>query len=145
MLTNGLTTNGNRARLHHIGYVVSSIDAAAPGFMEALGATWDGEIFTDLHQKVRITFLATRPGDALIELVEPNAERNPVSRFLNQNGPGLHHLCYEVPGIETALVEMRAKGAMIAKRPKSAVAFGGRRIAWILTAEKLLVELLESE
>jgi len=145
MITQDLTKNGSPTRLHHIGFVVASIDAALPGFIEALGASWSGEIFTDAHQKVKITFLATRPGDAQIELVEPDAEHDPVSHFLTRNGPGLHHLCYEVGGLETALVEMRAKGALIAKRPKPAAAFGGRRIAWILTPEKLLVELLESE
>lgn len=145
MLIHDVTNNANRTRLHHIGFVVASIEASAPSFMEALGATWSGQIFTDAHQKVRVSFLTTRPGDALIELVEPDAERNPVSRFLAANGPGLHHLCYEVPSLETALVEMRAKGALITKRPKPAAAFGGRRIAWILTTEKLLVELLDSD
>lgn len=143
MLTYDLTKNGGPSRLHHIGFVVASIEVAAPGFTKALGASWSGEIFTDSHQKVRVAFLMTQPGDALVELVEPNAEHNPVGRFLRERGPGLHHLCYEVRGIENALVEMRAKGALITKRPKPAAAFGGRRIAWILTAEKLLVELLE--
>jgi hypothetical protein len=38
---------------------------------------------------------------------------------------------------------MKARGALIMRRPKPAVAFEGRRIAWMLTREKLLVELLE--
>jgi hypothetical protein len=38
---------------------------------------------------------------------------------------------------------MRRDGALLAKRPKPAVAFGGRLIAWVLTPEKLLVELLQ--
>lgn len=41
------------------------------------------------------------------------------------------------------MAEMKTRGAIIARRPKPAVAFQGRRIAWMLTAEKLLVELLE--
>jgi hypothetical protein len=39
---------------------------------------------------------------------------------------------------------LKSKGALIAKKPKPAIAFGGRRIAWVLTREKLLVEVLES-
>jgi hypothetical protein len=34
---------------------------------------------------------------------------------------------------------------MIVRRPKPAVAFDGRRIAWVLTPENLLVELLEKD
>jgi len=33
--------------LHHIGFVVASIDAAMPGFTKSLGASWDGRIFAD--------------------------------------------------------------------------------------------------
>jgi hypothetical protein len=40
---------------------------------------------------------------------------------------------------------MKSRGALIARRPKPAVAFEGRRIAWMLTAEKMLVELLERQ
>jgi methylmalonyl-CoA/ethylmalonyl-CoA epimerase len=130
-------------RLHHIGFVVASIRSSAPGFMRSLGATWDGAIFTDPGQKVRVAFLTPAPGDALIELVEPHAEDAPVSAFLREKGQGLHHLCYEVHMLEEAIAELRSKGSLIAKPPKPAVAFEGRRIAWLLTAEKLLLELLE--
>jgi hypothetical protein len=41
------------------------------------------------------------------------------------------------------MAEMKSRGALIVKRPKPAVAFGGRHIAWMLTAEKLLLEFLE--
>ena len=47
--------------------------------------------------------------------------------------------------LEDALADLRSKGALLAKPPKPAVAFEGRRIAWLLTGEKLLLELLEVE
>jgi methylmalonyl-CoA/ethylmalonyl-CoA epimerase len=133
-----------RRRMHHVGYVVNNIDSSAPGFLRSLEATWDGIIFEDPGQKVRVTFLATGPADALVELVEPNAPDAPVLRFLRETGGGLHHLCYEIDDLEGELASMRARGASIARRPRPAVAFGGRRIAWVITAEKLLVELLET-
>ena len=131
-------------RLHHIGFVVQNLTASMPGFVRSLGASWDGEIFVDLHQKVRVAFLVTQPGNAKVELVEPNTEDAPVVRFLKERGEALHHLCYEVDDLERSLQIMRSRGAIIAKRPKPAVAFGGRRIAWVLTAEKLLLEMLEA-
>lgn len=136
--------NDLELRLHHVGFVVQSIETSLPGFLRSLGATWDGEIFVDPHQKVKVTFLSTHSANAKVELVEPNAEDAPVVRFLKERGEALHHLCYEVDDLEGCLQVMRTRGALIAKRPKPAVAFGGRRIAWVLTAEKLLLEMLDA-
>lgn len=132
-------------RLHHVGFVVADIATGMEGFKRSLSADWDGRIFEDPHQKVKVAFLQTRPGDALIELVEPAAEHSPVLRFLREKGGGFHHVCYEVADLERAMGEMKSRGALIAKRPKPAIAFAGRRIAWVLTAEKFLVELLEQQ
>jgi len=128
-----------------MGFVVASIETAIDGFARSFGAEWDGRIFDDPHQKVKVAFLTTRPEDAQLELIEPAGKDSPVLRFLQERGGGLHHTCYEVADLEEQLAEFRLRGAVIAKRPLPAVAFGGRRIAWVITAEKLLVELLEAE
>lgn len=131
-------------RLHHMGYVVQDIEPAIQGFERSLQAQWDNRISDDPNQKVRVAFLTTRPGDAQIELVQPVGEDSPVHRFLREKGGGLHHACYMVPDLERQITEMRSRGALLAKRPKPAVAFDGRRIAWLITAEGFLIELLES-
>jgi len=128
---------------HHVGFVVADIAATVENFARSVNAQWDGCIYHDPHQKVRVTFLRTRPGDPQIELVEAAGEDSPVLQFLREKGGGLHHVCYEVDDLERGMAEMKSRGALIARRPKPAVAFQGRRIAWMLTAEKLLVELLE--
>ena len=130
-------------RLHHIGYVVSNIEASIRGFMHSLGMTWDGQIFHDPTQRVRVTFLATGPNCAQIELVEPSGDKSPVATFLAARGGGQHHLCYEVDDIDQALAAFKSRKAAIVQRPCPAVAFDGRRIAWFITREKLVVELLE--
>jgi methylmalonyl-CoA/ethylmalonyl-CoA epimerase len=129
--------------LHHVGFVVADIQAGMDAFAASLGATWDGAIFQDPLQKVKVAFLTTRAGDAQIELVAPDGPDSPVLRFFNENGGGLHHVCYEVDDLEGQMSAMKSRGALIMRRPKPAVAFEGRRIAWMLTREKLLVELLE--
>ena len=134
---------GPELSFHHVGFVVAEIAASLDGFIRSLGAEWDGCVYEDPHQKVKVTFLSTRLGDPLIELVEPATEDSPVLQFLRAKGSGLHHVCYQVDDLERSMAEMKARRAMIARRPKPAVAFQGRRIAWMLTAEKLLVELLE--
>lgn len=129
-------------RLHHIGYVVASIEATAPSFARSVNGAWTGEIFHDPIQRVRVSFLSLPGTETQMELVEPAAGQSPVQAFLLKGG-GLHHLCYEVEDCDRALTAARARGAMIVRRSQPAVAFGGRKIAWLLTAEKLLVELVE--
>ncbi len=133
---------GFAMRLHHVGFVVSDIETSVPGFIHSLGMRWDGAIYRDPKQKVKVTFLATGSVCAQIELVEPVGGDSPVAKFLARGG-GQHHLCYEVDDIEHALSVFKSRKAVIAQRPRPAVAFEGRRIAWFVTPEKMIIELLE--
>lgn len=129
--------------LHHIGFVVGSIREEIEGFAASVGATWNGEIFDDPLQQVRVTFLQpASPMEAAIELVEPKVDHSPVSRFLARGG-GLHHLCYEVDDLEAELKLARVRGGLIVKPPLPAEAFKGRRIAWVVTRNRLVIEYLE--
>lgn len=130
--------------MHHVGFVVQSIGRSIDGFAHLLSARWTGETFEDPIQKVRVAFLVTCDSAAQIELVEPLEEDSPVAKFLAKGG-GLHHLCYEVEQLEQEVAGMRACGALPLQGPQPAVSFGGRRIAWVVTREGLLVELLESK
>ena len=59
--------------------------------------------------------------------------------------PSAQHGISLFQGLEEQMAEMKSRRALIVSRPKPAVAFQGRRIAWMLTAEKLLIELLERQ
>jgi methylmalonyl-CoA/ethylmalonyl-CoA epimerase len=128
---------------HHVGFVVASIASAMPGFAKSLGVAWDEVIIHDPNQGARVSFLPGQsPADPLLELVEPASEDSPVMKFL-QKGGGLHHLCYETPDLDRQLELARASGGLVTRTPMPAVAFGGRRIAWVYTRNKLLIEYLE--
>ncbi len=128
---------------HHIGFVVASIENSIQGFSQSLQAEWDGKIFHDPNQVVKVTFLRSKQaGNPVVELVEPAGETSPVIPFLKRGG-GLHHLCYEVDELEEQLGVSRAQGAIVVRPPLLAVAFDGRRIAWVYTKSKLLLEYLE--
>ena len=131
--------------VHHIGFVVASIAESGAAFAKSLGATWDGQVIHDPLQDARVSFLSvTTPGGGpTIELVEPASAGSPLHRFLGKGG-GLHHVCLEVESLEHELAERRAAGCLIVKQPLPAVAFNGRRIAWVYTPQKLLVEYLEA-
>lgn len=132
-----------KAILHHLGFVVQSISTVADGFASSMSASWDSQIIHDPLQRVRVAFF--KPVDArnpVFELVEPASEASPVSNFLKKGG-GLHHVCYEIDDLESGLREARLAGFVIVSAPTPAAAFGGRRIAWVCSKNRLLMELLE--
>jgi methylmalonyl-CoA/ethylmalonyl-CoA epimerase len=130
--------------LHHVGFVVASIAAAAPQFAAMLDSDWDGEIILDPLQAARVSFLQSKvASNPLFELVEPAGKDSRVGKFLERGG-GLHHLCYQVEDLDKQLQLSRETGALIVRQPAPAVAFGGRRIAWVFSKTKLLIEYLEA-
>jgi len=129
---------------HHVGFVVASISETAPQMALLLDSEWDGSIILDPIQNARVSFLRGKhASDPLFELVEPEGKDSPVGKFLERGG-GLHHLCYEVANLEQQLQNSRSTGALVVRQPAPAVAFGGRRIAWVFTKTKLLIEYLEA-
>jgi len=137
-----LTEDGT---LHHLGFVVASISKVAEEFAVSMGLRWDGKVIHDPLQRVRVSFF--RPVDTrnpVFELVEPASAVSPVSNFLKKGG-GLHHVCYEIDDLESGLREARGTGLAIVAAPTPAVAFDGRRIAWVCSRNRLLMELLERE
>lgn len=131
-----------RAVLHHLGLVVRCIPSVAEEFAASMSARWDGAIIYDPLQRVRVAFFYPVDNrNPVFELVEPADEMSPVTTFLKKRG-GLHHMCYEIDDLDAALENARCTGWAIASLPLPAVAFRGRRIAWILSRKQLLIELL---
>jgi methylmalonyl-CoA/ethylmalonyl-CoA epimerase len=131
--------------LHHLGFAVRSISRAAEQFALSMAARWDGNVIHDPLQRVRVAFFS--PSDArnpVFELVEPACDLSPVSNFLKK-GAGLHHVCYEIDDLESGLREAKATGLATVAAPAPAVAFGGRRIAWVCSRSRMLIELLERD
>jgi methylmalonyl-CoA/ethylmalonyl-CoA epimerase len=131
--------------LHHIGYVVPSIPEAIQNWARSLAATRISEVFEDPIQQVHVAFLdLPGPGAAQVELVTGLGPKSPVARLQSQGG-GLHHLCFLVDDLEGQIAAMKREKALLIRSPVPAVAFEGRRIAWMMTRERLLVEYLERE
>ena len=83
---------------------------------------------------------------AEIELIAPLSEESPITAMLKKSGGGgAYHLCFETNDIDQALVHAKNNGCLIASPAVPAVAFNGRRIAWIYTPTRQLFELVEAE
>jgi methylmalonyl-CoA/ethylmalonyl-CoA epimerase len=114
-------------KINHIGIAVTSLEEALPFYRDNLGMSFQG-IEEVAEQKVRVAMLGI--GEAKIELLEPTDPESPVARFIEKNGPGIHHLAYEVDDIEQAIARLEQEGVrMIDRTPRNGA--HGTRIAFI--------------
>ena len=113
-------------KIDHIGIAVKSLPEAKV-FYESLGLACGGEEEVP-EQKVRAAFFPA--GDSRIELLESTDPEGPIGKFLAKKGPGLHHLCIQVPDLHGALKTLKARGyALIDQEPK--VGAGGHLVAFV--------------
>jgi methylmalonyl-CoA/ethylmalonyl-CoA epimerase len=133
-------------KLRHVGVAVPSLGPTTETLSTLFGYRVVSGPFDDPIQKVSVNFLTTSDNDtAEIELIAPLSEDSPITSMLAKSGGGAYHLCFETSDIDQALVHAKNNGCMIVSPPVPAVAFGGRRIAWIYTRSRQLFELVEAE
>ena len=126
-------------KLHHIGVAVRSLDEAIARH-EKMGLRLAHREVVPA-QKVEVAFMGDGP---YIELLEPTSPDSPVKKFLENRGPGQHHLAFSVPSIEAELERQAAAGAVLidtAARPGA----WGHHVAFLHPKSQggVLIELLE--
>ncbi|MEO8194745.1 MAG: VOC family protein [Gemmatimonadales bacterium] len=132
----------NGLRLHHVGIAVSAIEPNTEIYIERFGYISCGDIVHDPVQTAYVQFLRL-PGDhVFVEFVAPDGPESKLTNAIKRGG-GLNHLCYATPDIDATSRELRAGGMMLVHSPTPAAAFHGRRIAWMLGRDRILIELVE--
>jgi len=133
-------------KLRHVGIAVPSLGPATEVIQSLFGYRVVSGPFDDPIQKVTVNFLTQADQDvAEIELVAPLTDDSPIKSMLSKGSGGAYHLCFETSDIEKALIHANKIGCIVVSPPAPAVAFGGRRIAWIYTQTRQLFELVESQ
>jgi methylmalonyl-CoA epimerase len=94
------------AKLEHVGVAVKSIAEARRFYEEALGLTSGGEEVL-AERGLKLAFFDA--GGVKIELLEGLGE-DPISKFIETRGPGIHHICFKVADVDEAAVSLRADG-----------------------------------
>jgi methylmalonyl-CoA/ethylmalonyl-CoA epimerase len=126
-------------RFHHIGLACRDMEKEAEA-LRLLGYELEGERFTDPLQKIHGCFLAGI--GPRIELLAPLDESSPIISWLNKDVK-MYHQAYEVESIEQAITSLTRQHAVVLSRPKPAIAFGGRKVAFLMIPNRLLVEVIE--
>ena len=128
-------------RVNHIGIAVENLDEALLLYKEVLGLSFHGRETMESDQ-VTVAFLSI--GDTELELLEAITPESPVARFIEKKGEGVHHLAFEVDGIDQALEALRKDGyQLIDETPRKGA--GGTRVAFVhpRSTKGVLIELCE--
>ena len=89
--------------LDHIGIATPSIESSS--FFKILGLP-DGGQEEVTSEKVKVGFYETL-NKATIELLEPTSDESPIAKFLGKRGPGIHHICFRVKGMDALVKHLK--------------------------------------
>jgi methylmalonyl-CoA/ethylmalonyl-CoA epimerase len=129
-------------RIDHIGVAVEDLDEAVALYREALGMEVQHRETVE-SQGVEAILLGV--GESHVELLRPLGPDTTVGRFLDRNGPGLHHVAYGTDDIERALDSVRSAGLrLIDEQPRTGIR--SSRVAFLhpKSTGGVLTELVEA-
>lgn len=91
----------------HAGVATDDADALADLYGDILGCSVAHE---EPFDGMWVVFLEL--GNGYIELLEPR-DGGPIASYLDENGPGIHHLAFATDDIEDALARARTAGVSL--------------------------------
>jgi methylmalonyl-CoA epimerase len=91
---------------------------------------------------VRIAFLPV--GESKVELVQPTDDTTGVARFLESNGEGFHHVCFEVANLAETLLHLEIEGLELIDTAPRRGAEGPVAFIHPRSGHGVLVELIET-
>ena len=128
-------------RIDHIGVAVEDLDQAIELYAR-LGMPLQHRETVE-EQGVEAVLVGV--GASHVELLRPLGPETAVGRFLQRNGPGLHHVAYGTDDVDSALDAVREAGLrLIDERPRTGIR--NSRVAFVhpKSTGGVLTELVEA-
>jgi len=116
-------------KLNHIAIATPNLDKAIRTYKDILGV----KISAPLDQKehgVKVVFIEIP--NTKIELLEPLGENSPIENFLEKNKKGgIHHICFEVEDIDSAILHLKKEGATVLGDGKAKIGAHGKPVIFL--------------
>lgn len=139
--------------IRQVGIVVPDVEKAAKAWAQLLGVEPPKPSITDTRDKTNATYHG-RPTDARaklaffeldnlqLELIEPVGEPSTWHDYLKANGPGIHHIAFEIKDMDQKLDLLEKHGFKTIQRGD----YTGGRYAYAEATKQLgtVIELLEN-
>ena len=114
-------------RIDHVGIAVAEIEPALELYRDRLGLP---AVHREVVPEQGVEAVLLDVGEGHIELLAPLGSDTPVGKFLARNGPGMHHVAYQVADVDATLQKLREAGfALIDERPRTGIR--GSRVAFL--------------
>ena len=114
-------------RIDHIGVAVEELEPALELYRDSLRLQLAHREVVE-QQGVEAVLLDV--GENHVELLAPLGPETPVGKFLARQGPGLHHVAYQVSDIDATLAALRDAGLeLIDEQPRTGIR--GSRVAFV--------------
>jgi methylmalonyl-CoA epimerase len=128
-------------RIDHVGVAVEDLDRALELYRDRYGLA---EQHRETVEQFGVEAALLEVGEGHVELLEPTSPESAVGRFLERNGPGMHHVAYQTRDIDATLERVRDAGIrLIDREPRTGIR--GSRVAFLHPGDtgNVLTELVE--
>jgi methylmalonyl-CoA/ethylmalonyl-CoA epimerase len=114
-------------RIDHIGVAVEEIEAALSLWRDS----FEMEVaHREVVEEQGVEAVLLDVGENHVELLAPLGQDTPVGKFLARQGPGLHHVAYQVTDIDATLRALKGVGMrLIDEQPRTGIR--GSRVAFL--------------
>ena len=133
----------------HVALVVRSVDAIVENYARLFQTMTPGirltggpsTLFRGEPTEGRARLAVLKMGNVTLEIIEPVGGPSVWQEYLDQHGPGVHHIGLLVPSMNRALTHLASEGQEIVQ----CAPFNGGQYAYVGTEEALgvMIELLE--
>ncbi len=115
------------SRIDHIGVAVEEIEPALVLYRDSFELT---VAHREVVEEQGVEAVLLDVGENHVELLAPLEADTPVGKFLARQGPGLHHVAYQVGDIDATLQALRQAGLeLIDQQPRTGIR--GSRVAFM--------------
>ena len=143
-------------KIVQIAIVVRDVEKYAKSYAEFFGVDVPGIIISETEDKAKTRYLG-RPTKARVkqaffrfdnvtlELLEPVGGPSTWKEYLDSNGEGVHHIAFEIKGMDDRIAQMQDRGAILIQEGRWTSYTGGRYAYFDSNTQlAVMLELLEN-
>ncbi len=130
-------------RLDHVGILSPDLDKAVKELSATLPIIAISQRFDDEGLGVSVQFLRDEAG-FVVEVIAPFGENSPVARAVKEPNR-LNQMAYRCADIKSEATRLRKQGAVPLGPARSAMAFDGALVQFLLCRPGFIIELIEGK
>ena len=125
--------------IDHVAIAVHDLEAAIEYYADAFGAEVEHR---ETVESDGVEEALIKVADSYIQLITPTRDDSPIAKFLEQRGPGMHHVCFQTDDVHSDDGKLREAGMQVLREEPSPGA-GGATVQFVhpRSSGGVLVEL----